>query len=197
MDSISNTRYGANYLYQNPYGKITESSLDSKENTSKKEVAQQNAAVDKITLSSDVARAKTREIIGLNPVGKLKLEDFENAAKSQKDIVKSKLEEYMTAIGIDKGQNISLSVDKKSNFVISETFAGKDELEDLLNEDHEFSLAFQRMSANDDILNFVDSLKTNATSLSLANFMNSETSWDDITSLASISMSIKNSANPP
>lgn len=196
MDSISNTRYGASYLYQNPYGKITESSLDSKVNTSEKEAAQQNAAVDKITLSSEVAKAKTREIIGLNPVGKLKLEDFENAAKSQKEIVESKLKAYMTGLGIDKSQDISLSVDKKSNFVINETFEGKDELEDLLNEDDEFSLAFQRMSSNDDILGFVNNLKTNATSYSLANFMNSDTSWDDITSLASKSMNIKNSENP-
>ena len=196
MDSINNTTYGTNYLYQNPYGKINESSADSKVDTSEKETVKPSSAVDKVTLSSEVAQAKTREIIGLNPVGKLKLEDFENASKSQKAIVESKLKAYMTGLGIDKSQDISLSVDKKSNFIISERFEGKDELEDLLNEDDEFSLAFKRMSSNDDILGFVDNLKSNVNSLSLSNFMNSDTSWDDIASFASRSMTLKNSQNP-
>ncbi|MCP4672410.1 MAG: hypothetical protein GY857_14025, partial [Desulfobacula sp.] len=112
------------------------------------------------------------------------------------EIVRSKLEGYMTALGIDESQTISLTLDAKSNIIINEKFAGKNELEQILNEDNKFLLSFRGMSANDDFLSYVDDLKTNTTQLSLDNFMNSDTSWDSIISSASMGMNIKNSKNP-
>ncbi len=195
MTSINNSTYSANNLYYNPYEKVTEPPAESTDTTSKEETRQSQTGNDKVTLSKEVSKAKTRELIGLKPLGKLKLEDFENAAKNQKEIVKSKLEGYMTAMGVDKSQDISLTLNEKSDIIINEKFTGKDELEQVLNEDDEFSLAFRRMSANDDLLNYVDNLKT-STQLNLGNFMNSDTSWDNIISSASRNMKIKYSDNP-
>jgi hypothetical protein len=194
MDSINNSTYSSNNLYNNPYGNVTESPDESTGKTLKKDTGQSQARNDKVTLSNEVSKAKTRELIGLNPVGRLKLEDFESAAGNQKEIVKSKLEDYMAAMGIDKSQNISLMQDEKSNIIIDEKFAGKNELEQALNDDTAFSLAFRRMSANDDILNYVDNLKTGS-QVSLANFMSSDSNWDDIISSASRNLNI-NRNNP-
>jgi hypothetical protein len=195
MDSINNSTYSSNNLYNNPYGKVTEPPDELTGTTSKKDTRQSQAGNDKVTLSKEVSRAKTRELIGLNPVGRLKLEDFESAARNQEDIVKSKLEGYMTAMGIDKSQTISFMQDEKSNIRIDEKFAGKNELEQALNEDNGFSLAFRRMSANDDIMNYVDNFKTRS-QVSLATVMNSNTSWDDMISSSSRDMNLKNSNNP-
>lgn len=195
MDSINNVNWSTNSLYLNPYAKAAEVALESEKTTSEKEAKQPNT-VDSVTLSNEIAKAKTRELIGLNPVGKLKLKDFESAFKNNEIIVESKLEGYMAVMGIDKSQEISLTLDEKSNIIINETFAGKDELEKALNEDNEFLLSFQRMSSNDDILTYVDDLKTNTSQLSLINFMSSGYSWDNIMSSASISMHLKNSDNP-
>ncbi len=196
MNFINTTASSTNSLLQNPYAKVTESACESNAEKQEKEIQQSNNVGDKVTLSSKVAKAKTRELIGLKPVGKLKLEDFENASKYQKEIVRSKLEGYMTALGIDESQKISLTLDAKSNIVINEKFAGKNEFEQILNEDNEFSLSFRGMSANDDFLSYVDNLKTNTTRSGLDNFMNSNTSWDDIISSASMNMKIKSSKNP-
>ncbi len=194
MTLINTAAYNQNDLYRSSNENRVDSPIGSVDKKSTPEPTSSALTQDTVTLSTEVAIARTREIIGLNPTGRLTLSDFETAAKDQKQIVTSSLASFMDSLGIDDNQKISLSLDNKSKITIEEKFPGKKELEKKLNEDKSFLLAFNSLSANNEFLDYATSFKTSSTNLLSA--MNSESDWDDMLSLASKYKEIKSSTNP-
>lgn len=197
MTVITNAAYSTNNYYYNANDKV--SGLDSTSTDSKleKETKASVTTGDTVTLSSEVATARTREAMGLNPTGRLTLGNFEAAAKTQEQLVESKLTSFMEELGIDEDQKITLSLDAESNIIIKESFSGKSDLEKLLNEDKEFELAFKRLSANNEILNYTKELQSRSMNLStnLSNYMNADSDLTDLLSLATRYSEIKSAGN--
>ena len=127
--AYSNSKYGAGGL-QNTLSK----SLTSED--------AQTRTGDRVSLSSGVMTARTREYLGLPPTGKLKLSDFETAAAGQKQTVNNLLASTMAEQGIDPDQKATLSLNEDGDIVIQEDFTGKDQLEAALNDNSDFSQAF-------------------------------------------------------
>lgn len=198
MISIANTSYSASNLYNNPYEKLTEASTSSSGAKSGTEVKPSASSGDTVTLSSEVAIARTRESMGLNPTGPITLGDFKTVAENQTQTINTKLASFMKDLSIPKDQKITLSLDSKSNITIKENFSGKSKLEKALNEDKGFSLAFKGLSANSGVLNYTKGLQTKISNTSLADFMDSDSDsdWSDILSLASKYSDLKSSGNP-
>lgn len=194
MTSITHT-YNSNNLYYNPNEKINNANPASLEKTSEKETLQAAQSGDRVTLSSQVATAKTREAMGLNPTGPLKMENIKNAAQGQEKSVTSKLTALMEELGIGKDQKISLSLDKNNDISIKEKFPEKSQLEKALNEDKQFVLDFKGLSANTGIMDYTRDLQTKT--MSLVDFMdsNSDSDWSSTLALASQYNEIKSSKN--
>ena len=131
---------------------------------------------DTVTLSSDVGVARLREALGLPPTGKLSREDFQTAADSDEETIRASLESAMEGLGVDANQTVSLSLNTKGKIVIKETFSQKTALEKQLNSDEAFKAGFSRLSTNTEILGFAADLQTGTGNMSLASFMNSESS---------------------
>ena len=147
-----------------------------------KESGSNGKAVDTISLSPEVTIARVKEYLGLPPTGRLTLSDFETAATDQKERVDTMLASALKELGIDPDQKISLGLDSGNNIVIGEDFKGKSELEDALNEDNAFMKAFRGLSANNEVLDYVDSIQ--AKTKSLLDYMNPDTGSDYLTDLA-------------
>ncbi len=191
MTSITGT-YNTNNLYYSPSEETTNLSRESADTASENET-ESTTREDTVTLSPDVARAKAREAMGLNPTGRLKLADFKTAAAKQEESVKSMLGAAMEYLGIDRDQQVSLTVDADYRIVIGEDFSGKNVLEDVLNDDGAFELGFKGLSTNSEILNYAKDLQTRTTSL--ADYFNADSSQDDLLSLAYKYTEIKSSGN--
>ncbi len=194
MSLIAATAYNNNNLYNTPTEKLTNGTQASKGEASKRDTVSSIPKGDRVTLSKEALIAQTKEAMGLNPNGRLKREDLEAAAEKQEKTVASTLASFMKDMGVEKDQKISLSLDEKSKIVIKEKFPGKSALEQKLNEDPSFSLAFRSLSANNEVLSYAKSHGKNMPSL--VDVMNSGSDWDDISSLASRYSEIKSSTNP-
>lgn len=187
MTYITSSKYPGIYSYTN-------SSLSGLLNTTtgksaKDETAPTVLTGDTVSLSSSVTTARTREYLGLSPTGKLALSDFETAAAEQKQSVSTMLASAMKELGIDADQQISLSLDNNNNIVIKEEFEGKKKLEESLNNEESFVQAFSGLSANNEIMDYADALKTR--SMTLANYINEDTSDTDLLSIAAKYTEIK------
>ena len=192
MTSITGTAYNVNNPYYYPSEETTNLSRVSA-TASENEAKSTTVTTDTVTLSKDVARAKTREAMGLNPTGRLKLEDFKIAAAKQEETIKSMLGSAMENLGIDMDQQVSLTLDADYRIVIGENFSGKKELENVLNDDGAFELEFKGLSTNSEITNYVKDLQTRTPSF--ADYFNADISQDDLLSLASKYADIKSSGN--
>lgn len=191
MTLINNT---LNNPYYTANGKLTSTTpVTSTEVTTEKETKPSAPTGDRVTLSKGVAEARTREAMGLNPTGRLKLNDFKTAAENQEKIVDSKITSLIKELGVDENQEISFSLNEKGDVTINEKFPQKTKMENALNEDTEFLLTFNQLSANNEILDFTKSFQSNKTSL--VDFMNSDTGWDNLSSLAAEYEKIKSSDN--
>ncbi|MDD9304433.1 MAG: hypothetical protein HUK40_19640 [Desulfobacter sp.] len=195
MSLITNTAYNTNNLYYTPNKKLTELTPSSSDANPPKEAKPQDPPRDRVTLSKDVATARIKEAMGLNPTGRLKRGDIEATAQSQEKKVESRLKSLIENLGVDKNQKISLSLDAKFNITIKEKFPQKKQMEKALNEDKELPLTFKGLSANSEIMNFTKDLQTRKTSL--VDFMNSDSDsdWNNLLSLASEYSQIKSSDN--
>ncbi|WP_022664895.1 hypothetical protein [Desulfospira joergensenii] len=180
MTSITDTLSSNFYSYSNT--SLLESIKTSANTNSEDETLSSSTARDTVTLSSQVATARTREALGLSPTGRLTLADFEAASAAQEEAVNSMLETAVQALGIDSEQQVSLGLDNNGDISIQEDFSGKEELEAILNEEEAFKSAFTGLTANSEIINFKDSLLTRSDNL--ANYVNGDTSDDDLMSLA-------------
>ena len=149
---------------------------------------------DRVTLSSDVAAARTREALGLNPTGRLTLEDFETVAAEKEAMVESGITALRQELGIAEGQTITLSLDNDGAVMIGERFAGKKELEAALNGDDDFLTAFTRLSGTREVLDHLDQLQQKSTSL--FDLVGSDSGLDSMLSLAAKYSTLKSSANP-
>lgn len=194
MSLIAAAAYNTNNLYNAPNEKLTSLTQASKGESSKEEIVSSTPKGDRVTLSKEALIAQTKEAMGLNPNGRLKREDLEAAAKKQGKTVASTLASFMTEAGVETDQKISLSLDGDSKIVISEEFSGKTALEEKLNNDPNFSLAFKSLSANNEVLSYANSSGKQVTNLS--EVMNSGADWDEILSLASRYSDLKSSNNP-
>jgi len=141
---------------------------------------------DTVTLSSDVGVARLREALGLPPTGRLSRENFQTAADSDEETIRASLESAMDKLGVDENQTVSLSLNAKGKIVIKETFSQKAALEKQLNSDETFKAGFSRLSTNTEILDFAADLQAGTRSMSLASFMNSESSDSGLNSLLKI-----------
>jgi len=154
---------------------------------------------DTVTLSGDVGVARLREALGLPPTGKLSREDFQTAADSDEETIRASLESAMAKLGIDETQTVSLSLNTKGKIVIKETFSQKAALEKQLNSDEAFKAGFSRLSTNTEILDFAADLQAGTGSMSLASFMNSESSdsgWNALSKIAETYNELKSGKDP-
>ena len=180
MTTISDSTYSNIYSYANI--KLSDQ-LDTNASTYKdKETNSTTKTEDTVTLSSEITTAQKREYLGLTPIGRLSLTDFQDAATDQEDTVSTMLADAMKELEIDADQKISLSLDDDNQIVIREDFSGKSELENVLSEDKTFMKAFRGMSANNEVLDYIYSLQTNT--MSLLGYMTSNTNSGDLLSLA-------------
>jgi len=180
MTSITGSLYTTLNSYTSLSGLTSDSTTDSDSATKETTV---KSSGDTVSLSSKVATAQAREYYGLAATGTLTLSDFQAAAETQEGTVNTLLVQTMESLGISPDQQVTLSLDSDGDITIKEDFSGKDELEDLLNQDDTFVQAFAGLSSNSEVLDYVDSLKS--FSVSLADYINSDTSESDMLSLAS------------
>lgn len=191
MNTITTAYTSGNNFYKSTGIPATSASQTSDQQEKEEPVTSTGGV--RVSLSTEVAEARTREFMGLAPTGPLKLGDFETAADTQEEIVQSKLAAAVKKLGIDEKQKMSLTLDSENNIIISESFSGKADLLEELNSDDEFGLAFRQMSANREILNFTENLTTQSSSL--ANYMNTDSDWDSILSVARKYEEIKAAGN--
>lgn len=184
MTSISDSLYTT----LNSYTSLSSVTSNSDSDSSTEETSTTGTTSDTVSLSSQVSTAQAREYYGLAATGRLTLSDFESAAAEQEETVSTMLAQAMETLGISSDQEVSLSLDD-GNITIAEDFTGKDELEDLLNQDDTFVQAFAGLSSNNEVLDYVDSLTT--TSVSLVDYMGSNTNDSDLLALASRYATIK------
>jgi hypothetical protein len=144
---------------------------------------------DSVTLSLEINTARTREYLGLTPTGRLSMADLETAARGQEVAVNQMLSSAMEELGIDADQIISLGLDEDDNIVAAEDFQGKRELEDALNGDDTFVKAFRGLSANNEVVDYINSLLDNTDNL--FNYLNSDTNDEDLMALATRYSTIK------
>lgn len=187
MTTISGTTYSGLYSYESS---SLSDQLDTNASSSNdKRSSSTTKAGDSVTLSSELTTAKTREYLGLTPTGRLSLGDFKTAATDQEDAVSTMLSSAMETLGIDGNQKITLSLDNDNNIVVEEDFPGKSELEDALNEDNTFMRDFRGLSANNEVLDYVNSLQTNTKSF--FDYMNAGINDEDLMALATKYSTIK------
>lgn len=157
------------------------------------------AKTDTVTLSGDVGLARLREALGLPPTGKLSREDFQTAADSDEETIRTSLESAMAKLGVDEDQTVSLSMNTKGKIVIKESFSQKAALEKQLNSDEDFKTGFTRLSTNTEILDFAADLQTETRSMSLASFMNNESGdsgWNALLKIAETYNELKSGKDP-
>ncbi len=189
MASINNTEaYSTNDLYSSNNKNVIETTDTAKTNEADKTTSTENSAIkkDTVTLSKDVSLARQREAMGLPPTGRLAKEDIQSVADADEKKVKEALESAMEALGIDKEQKVSLSLDAKGKIVIKEEFAAKANLEKQLNNDEGFKATFNRLAANSEFLDFTTNLQTTSNSMNLMSFMNGDSDDSDWSSLLEI-----------
>lgn len=190
----------ATYVADNLYYRINASAIatktgDSEPTSQTKET--NTTSGDRVTFSNDLSIAQTREAIGLNPTGKLKLKDLEEVAQDRKESVSLTLTQTMQSLGIELDQEISLSVDSEDKIRISGDFPEKSTLEEVLNENEELTTAFKQLSANQSMLDYISQLQHNAqkTTTNLADYFKADTDFNDLLSLADKYESLKSSDN--
>ena len=146
------------------------------------------STTDTVTISAAALSAIDRDALGLPATGALSLSDFETAIADQEETVNTLLASAMEELGIDAGQEVSLTLASDGSIEIENTFDGSDELEEALNSNSDFTDAFTGLTANTEILNFKDYLLNKSTSL--ADYMDSDEKVD-LLSLAAKSDLIK------
>ncbi len=194
MTLITNTSpYSSGGLYQ-PAGEKTAARFPSQVPAVKEptESSTDSGGV-KVSLSKAVETARLREAMGLAPTGRLKLGDFKTAAKDQEQAVAQKLAATMDETGVKKDQKISFSLDSKYKLTISESFSGKSKLVNALNSDTAFMASFKQLSANQQIVDYTESLSTRQTSL--ADVMNDDSGWDGLMALATQYKAVSSAGN--
>ncbi|MCG8563703.1 MAG: hypothetical protein MI747_01325 [Desulfobacterales bacterium] len=194
MSLITTAGYGSDNIHTRTQQSLAAATAAKKEKTTETETQATPAASDRVTLSPQVRSARTRELMGLNPTGALKLQDFGDVAQSREKVVNATLDQATQSLGIDPKQSMTLTLDAKGEVTIPENFAGKNDLEEALNQDKTFVVAFNQMSANTEILTQVSNLGKGTTSL--ADVMNSTADWNDIISLAQRHKKLQNSQDP-
>ena len=183
MTSISNDYSNLSSYAENSLSNLlpNTSSADTDDEDSSAGVATET---DTITLSPEALAAANRESVGLPATGTLTLSDFETAAAEQDETVNTLLASAMQELGIDADQQISLSLNSDNAIEVENSFTGSDELEDVLNASNEFTQAFTALTANNEILDFTEYLQEKATSTSLVDYINSDSTETDLLSLA-------------
>ncbi|MGD9162295.1 MAG: hypothetical protein PVG39_28050 [Desulfobacteraceae bacterium] len=180
----------AAYIPDNLYDRINESNTSTK-NTSGESANQtketNSSSGYRITFSNDLSIARIQEAMGLNPTGKLKLKDLETVAEDRKDFVSLTLKQTLQSLGINPDQDISLSLGAENKIGVSGDFPEKAELEEALNENKEFTKAFMQLTANQSVLDYVSQLQQSVQNpaVSLVDYYNSDTDFNDLLSLAS------------
>jgi hypothetical protein len=190
----------ATYVADNLYSKINSSTVatETTADETKSQTKEANStSEDRVTFSAGLSLAQTRESIGLNPTGKLKLKDLENVVQDRKDFVSATLTQTIQSLGIKLDQEISLSMDSKNNIIISGDFHEKSELEDVLNENENFTTAFKQLSANQSILDQISQLQSNVQNIqvNIIDYFSSDTDFNNLLALADEYESLKDSDN--
>lgn len=188
------------YLTDNYYSRFNSSSIyrnasEADPENQKKETV--SSSGDRITFSAGLSAARTREAMGLNPTGKLKLSDLEAAAEEREEFVSLTLTQTMLLLGINPDQEVSLSLGADNKIYVSGDFSEKAELEEALNENENFTTAFKQLNANRSILDYVSELQYSArnTEANLIDHYNSDMDLDDLLSIAAEYKSIKSGSN--
>ena len=156
-----------------------------------------STAEDRVTFSSDLSLAQTRAAMGLSPTGILTLKDLEQTAQERKGFVSSTLEETLQGLGIELDQGVSLSMDANDQIHISGDFPEKASVEEILNENEEFTTAFKQLSANQSVLDHISQLQTSVQTMkaSIVDYFNSGADFNDLLALADKYEGIKSSEN--
>jgi hypothetical protein len=193
MSVAATTSYVANNLYYRINASTTETQTASGESADQT-TETSSASGDRVTFSKDLTAAQTREAMGLNPTGKLRLKDLEEVAQDREAAVSTTLAQTMQSLGIELDEEISLSVDSNGDIQISGDFPEKSDLEDALNEDEEFTTAFSQLSANQSILDHISQLQNSAQNFqaSIVDYFGSDSDPDsDISDLLSLADEIE------
>ena len=178
------------YAADNMFGQVNESSGDVKNLSSESANQTQETGTSsdyRITFSKGLSTARIQEAMGLNPTGKLKLGEIEAVAEDREDFVSSTLSRTLQALGIDPDADISLALDADGNISVSGDFAGKEILEETLNENEEFTRAFKQLTVNQSVLDYVSELRQSVqmSTGSLMDYYNSDADLNDLLSIAS------------
>ena len=194
MTLIQRAGYGNENIHTRSQSTLATQETGKATSTKKKETTSLTGSMDKVSLSKDLQTARTRESMGLNPTGPLKLKDFTQAATAQAQTVEQELSQTLKALNIDPATQMTLTLDAKGQVTIPEKFAGKNDLVKALNNNSEFMTAFRRLSANESFLGQIGS--SNKTATSLADVMNSDTDWENIISIAQRNKALQTSNDP-
>lgn len=106
---------------------------------------------DKVELSDK--KLKLDSLMGdTNNDGVISLDEIQGSIDSDLACVKSIFSKVASDLGIDPSSNISLTRDYQGNIRVKGNLENKDELEQYLNENQEFSQKFARLSANSSLV---------------------------------------------
>ncbi len=191
----------ATYTTSSYYDLITDSASSTKSSSTgssnQSEESGSSSSGYTVSFSSDLSMARIQEALGLEPTGKLKLKELETVSEDREEFVSSTLAQTMESLGIDPDQEFTVYLGSENEIYISGDFAGKDELEDALNENEDFTKAFTQLTANQSILDYITELQSSVQnkSASLMDYMDSDSDLNDLLSLAAEYKSIKSSSN--
>ena len=188
MSSIT-TDYSGLYSYS---GSSLAQLLPDTSNTSTQEADSTPTATgqtDTVTLSAEAMAVAQRDYLGLSTQGKLSQSDFETASQTLEKTVSTLLAATMENLGIDSDQEVSLYLNDDNAIEVQNNFSSSSELETALNKSHEFIQAFTGLTANNEILDYTESLQNK--SVSLADYIDSNATQSDLLSIASRYQSVK------
>ncbi len=196
MSVTPTTTYVADNLYYRNNASVVETKTAAGQSAGQTKETNSTSR-DRVTFSNDLSMARTREAMGLNPTGKLKLRDLEAVAEDREEAVSLMLTQTMQSLGIELDKEISLSMDSKGKICISGDCPEKSKLEEALNDNEGFTTAFKQLSANQSILDYSSQIQNRVQDIkaNMVNYFNSDTDFNDLLSLANKYESIKSSDN--
>lgn len=151
---------------------------------------------DTVTLSPAVEWAQRRESLGLNPTGKITKGDIETVVDIDMQEIKDQLATLMVHLGIDENQQISLSLDENGDIVVTEDFPGSSELEEMMNQDEAFTVTFNRLATNNQLLDYTENIQTRVAGEGMRSQMNTNADWSDLNHIASVYNAFKSGDDP-
>ncbi len=195
--SVIDSIYQINDPYLNPRNRAAGTAAGGDTGKVAADTRETDSVADyQVALSPAVEYAKTRELLGLPPTGKLRLDDFKAAMNRDQETVSNSLESIITDLGLPADLSIALSLDDNGDIVTNGFFQGQKALEKALNGDTALVQSFRRLSTNHNIINNIAGTQTGLSDLNLLSDIDEDDSQDSLLQIAARYDAFRSTKNP-